>query len=950
MLKIFSLVVVILSILFITSFFIFAQEGSEGLATSSKAEAIKSGQEKGAKGLAPKKEKKEEEIFFPFKTKLAVVPGDTYVELKWEPFIVENIKLEEEELRKTEPERGKLERERIVIAGPERGKLERERIVIAGYQIFYGEKSGEYTKNIDVGNVTSYKIRNLDNYKTYFFAVRAYTKDKRYSSFSEEITATPKEVKDLLSEIEKGFVEEKIPQEISREIFQFGYDIFKTTVSTFAPVTDVPVGPDYVIGAGDRFTIDIWGRIEASYKVEVDQNGEIIIPKIGRLKVWGLTFSQLRNFLQTEFSNYYKDFHINITMDRIRTIQVFVVGEAETPGSFTISSLATAYNALFAAGGPTKRGTMRKIKLMRNGEVVKEIDLYDFLLKGDKSQDQRLQSGDTLFIPIIGPVAGIAGNIKRPAIYEFKDRITLGELLEMAGGITSTGYLQRIQVERVVAHEKRIVLDLNLAEGEEVEKNPKLDEELQDGDFVKVFPILSLTEKIVYLEGNVQRPGGYELKDGMRVRDLIKSLEDLLPESYLAYASITRELPPDRHIEILSFNVGKLLLEGDESQNLELKSRDKVKIYSKEEMQGIPKVRITGEVANPADYELFKNMRVKDLIFRAGNLLRNAYLPSAELTRITKLEDTISTKQIYIDLREVLKENPEHNIVLEPDDHLSIRSIPEWVLDNTVTLKGEVKFPGVYTIAKGERLSSVIERAGGYTEKAFLKGAFFTRESEKLKIKEKIDEFVSKLEQEVLQESVPEKGPAIAAGGTGSLTEEYLARKEFLNLKTELIKKMKEAKIEGRIVVKLDSLDKFKNSIYDLTLEKGDTLNIPAIPSSVTVLGEVYNPTSVIYRKGVTIGEYLNLVGGPNKNANEDEIYLIRADGTTISRLQGRSWNTAGTGWFTPSFMNIKAEPGDTILVPKKLLVLDYLKYADQITRTLANIATTVAVIFGVLQ
>ena len=941
MLKISSLILSsLLVVLFITFSLTFAQEESTGLNLSDKADLLKAAKGKMAGELLETRSMGKEGAF-PFKTKVAVVSGDTYVELRWEPFEILQTEITIREGRKVkEVQEDKELRETSGI----------ERFEIGGYEIHYGEKSGEYTKIIDAGNVINFKVRNLANYKTYFFAVKAYTKSKLYSSFSEEVSAVPKEEKDLLSEIEKSFREEKIPQVISRDISQFGYDIFKTTVSTFAPVTDVPVGPDYVIGAGDKFTIDIWGRIEASYMVDVDQNGEIIIPKIGILKVWGLTFSQLKEFLNEKFSSYYKDFHLNVTMDRIRTIQVFVVGEVVIPGSFSLSSLATAYNAIFAAGGPTKRGTMRKINLMRSGEVIKDIDLYNFLLKGDKSQDQRLQSGDTLFIPIIGPVVGISGNVKRPAIYEYKDKITLGELLGMAGGITAAGYLQRIQCERIVSHEKRIVVDLSLSEKEDFAKDPKFNEQLRDGDLVKVFPILSLTEKVVYFEGNVQRPGGYELKDGMRVKDLIKSLDALLPEPYLPYASISREIPPDRHIETISFDLGKLLLEGDESQNLELKSRDKVRIYSKEEMKVIPMVKITGRVGNPGDYELLKNMRVKDLIFKAGNLMRNAYLPIAELTRIIKTEDKTITKQIYVDIREVLNENPEQNILLEPDDHLSIRSIPDWVLDNTVTLKGEVKFPGIYTIAKGEHLSSVLERAGGYTDKAFIKGAFFTRESERLKIKERIDEFTTKLEQEVLQESTPAIGPGIGIEA-GVASEELLARREFLSLKTELIKKMKEAKIEGRILVKLDSLDKFKNSIYDVELEKNDTLFIPPIPSSVSVLGEVYNPnSSILYAKGMTVGEYISRVGGPNKNANESEIYLIRADGTTISRLQGRSWNTEGNGWFTPSFMNIKAEPGDTILVPKRVIILDYLKYADQVTRTIANVAATVAVIFGVLQ
>ena len=291
------------------------------------------------------------------------------------------------------------------------------------------------------------------------------------------------------SEIE-AILSGKIPLTVSTDLTQFGYDLFRSTVSTFAPVEDVPVGPDYVVGPGDRFTIFLWGRFDLTYQVVVNRDGEISIPKIGPLKVWGLNFSQLQEYLFKEFSRYYKDFQLNVTMDRLRTIQVYVVGEAATPGSYILSSISTAYNALFAAGGLTKRGSLRNIQLLRKGKKVQTIDLYDFLLKGDKSQDERLQSGDTLFIPVIGPTAGMAGNFRRPAIYEMKGSMTLGEMIELAGGISAVGYLQRVQIERVTAHEKRIVADFDLSSIAQAQKPvPELSLKIQDMDLVKVFPI-----------------------------------------------------------------------------------------------------------------------------------------------------------------------------------------------------------------------------------------------------------------------------------------------------------------------------------------------------------------------------------------------------------------------------------------------------------------------------
>ncbi|MDI6784988.1 MAG: polysaccharide biosynthesis/export family protein, partial [bacterium] len=265
-----------------------------------------------------------------------------------------------------------------------------------------------------------------------------------------------------VSDIEKIYAGE-FPTGISTEIKQFGYDAFQETVSTFAPVLDVPVNEDYLIGPGDSFRITLWGKINVTYPAVVDRNGEISIPEIGVLKVWGLTYGELKKYLNHEIKKYYTDFEMAVTMERIKTIRVYIVGAARYPGSYTLSSLATLFNALFAAGGPSKSGTMRNIQLIRNGKVVQEADLYEFLLQGDRTADVRLENQDTIFIPVIGKVAGIAGHIKCPAIYELKEKLDLAGLIKLAGGITAVGYLERVQVERMEANQKRVVVDFNLA-------------------------------------------------------------------------------------------------------------------------------------------------------------------------------------------------------------------------------------------------------------------------------------------------------------------------------------------------------------------------------------------------------------------------------------------------------------------------------------------------------
>ncbi len=758
----------------------------------------------------------------------------------------------------------------------------------------------------------------------------------------EEVEVEPKE--EVVPTKERSEIEislsGEIPTTVSTDLTQFGYELFSAAVSTFAPVEDVPVGPDYVIGPGDGFNISLWGRIERSYEAEVDRNGEITLPKIGTLKIWGLTFSELKKYLLREFSRHYKGFHMNVVMGRLRTIRVFVIGEVVTPGSYSLSSLSTVYNALFAAGGPSKRGTMRNIQLIRNGKVIRAIDLYDFLLKGDKSQDERLQSGDTIFVPIISPVVGIAGNVMRPAIYEIKDKMTLGELFDLAGGVTPIGYLQRVQIERIVAHEQRIVEDFDLAEYAQDRYFPKLKIILQDRDLVKVLPISPATYGIVYLEGHVVRPGGYEFKEGMKLLDLVSSFDELLPEPYLDYAEIIRLVPPDFHPETISFNLGRLL-EGDLSENIKLKEHDTVTIYSRETLKEVAPVTISGEVQMPGKYRLFENMRVKDLIYDAGNLKRSAYLPEAEITRLIKTERGVTSKRININLGEALKGNPEHNILLEEDDYVFVRQIPEWFTEKIVTLEGEVKFPGVYSFSKGERLSSVIERAGGFTEHAYLKGAFFTRESARRIQEERIKGFIDRLEEDILTAQARLAEASVSGADAKSL-------EQSLEVKRELLKKTRAAQVTGRVVIALDSLDKFKGSKYDMELEDGDTLTIPPMPWIVNVLGSVYNPTSIVYTRGKRADFYLNKVGGPTRDAEEGEMYIVKADGTVISKTQkrafGLSWDSEDRRWVS-GFASARISPGDSILVPSKVTRIVWKKELMDWTTILYQLAVTTGVI-----
>ena len=352
-----------------------------------------------------------------------------------------------------------------------------------------------------------------------------------------------------------------IATEVSTNLQQFGYDVFTQSVSTFAPVTNVPVGPDYVIGPGDSFRVTLWGRVDAQFVLQVDRNGQVIVPEVGALRVWGMKFGEMEDYLQHELSRKYTDFRMSVTMDRLRVIRVFVVGEAAVPGSYTISSLSTVINALVAAGGPSKNGSLREIQLRRNGAEPVMIDLYDFLLGGDRSGDVRLQDGDTIFIPLIGPVVGVAGNVKRPAIYEMSGSMTLGDVLDdLAGGVTFAGWLQRVQVERIEDHRKRIVVDFDLADSQDNgSRTQPLQTIVQDGDVVKIFSVRPGEQDIVRLEGHVVRPGKYEWKPGMHLGDILTSYDVFLPQPNLDYGQIERLVPPDLHATFIPFSPGRLL-------------------------------------------------------------------------------------------------------------------------------------------------------------------------------------------------------------------------------------------------------------------------------------------------------------------------------------------------------------------------------------------------------
>ncbi|MBN2132982.1 MAG: SLBB domain-containing protein, partial [Sedimentisphaerales bacterium] len=685
--------------------------------------------------------------------------------------------------------------------------------------------------------------------------------------------------------------------------------------------------------------------VDAQFTLQVDRNGQIVLPEVGALKVWGMKFAELESYLQRELSRKYTDFKMSVSMDRLRTITVYVVGEAGAPGSYTVSSLSTAISGLFAAGGPSKNGSLRNIVLRRTGAEPVQIDLYDFLLGGDKSSDARLQDGDTIFIPLIGPVVAVAGNVKRPAIYEMTQAMTLEQVLDLAGGATFAGWLQRVQAERVENHQRRIVADFDLSEDDASNGGVRpLDTVIRDGDVVRVFAVSGQEQNVVFLDGHVLRPGKYEWKPGMRLRDVITSYSIVLPQPNLDYGEIERLVPPDLHPTIVPFDLGKLLA-GDDSANLELEQFDTIRVFRWDE-KSTRTVRVSGMVFDPNQYRLVPDMRVGNLIDRAGGLRKNAYLQTAEITRQHISQEGMITEKIEIDLAQALAGDPEQNILLRDYDYLVVRPIPELEFGRTAEVAGQVRFPGTYPVRRGERLSSLIERAGGFTERAYLRGAVFTRESAKEVQRRRLNEMVRQVEESVLAST-----EETLSGATD--TETIQGQKASLEAKQQLLAKLQAAQITGRVVIKLMPLEEFRGSKYDIELEDGDTLTVPQTPSVVYVAGEVLNPTSLLYEEGGTVNHYLRKVGGLTKDADKKQLSVIKADGSVVSRQQGSGgqgifWDNEFKQWFFGGFTSLQLEPGDTIVAPRKLDRYLWIRNTKDITQIVFQIAVAAGVVFAI--
>ena len=641
----------------------------------------------------------------------------------------------------------------------------------------------------------------------------------------------------------KSEFQDFVAQSVGKALPMYGYELFRKAPDTFSPVNNIPVTPDYTIGPGDELLVHIWGQVEADQKVVVDRNGMINLPKVGQVSVVGVRYQNLPGHLKTAIGRMFKNFELDVSLGKLRSIQVFVVGQAARPGNYTVSSLSTLVNAIFASGGPSAKGSMRHIQLKRSGKIVSEFDMYDLLIKGDKSKDVQLLSGDVIYIPPVGPMAAVAGSVNVPAIFELKDQETLSGLLNLAGGLTNLAAGQKVTVERIHQRSVRKMDEFLL-------DSAGLTKQLQDGDLVTVRPISAGFENAVTLRGNVAglHAGRHPWKEGLRITDIIPNQAVLLTDSYWV------------------------------KQN-----------------------RIT--LTNQADAD------ASALRSQVKNKLAEINWDYATIERLDRKE--LTTKLISFNLGKAMLGDAEHNLPLQPGDVVTIFSKDDIVVpiakrNSYVILEGELASPGLYQTLPGETLRQLVERVGGLSSQAYLIGSEFTREATRKIQQKRLDEMVMKMEAEIKRTEVRRSSTAITKEDADTIKAEAQSQEA-------LVTKMRQVQASGRIVLEIPEYAVELKNLPDLVLEDGDRLYIPSTPSTVSVMGTVYNQNAFIYKKGQTVSDYLNRAGGPTRDGDDSEVYLIRADGVVFSKRQGSF--IFGEG----SLGSRKAMPGDTIVVPEKL-------------------------------
>jgi protein involved in polysaccharide export with SLBB domain len=667
----------------------------------------------------------------------------------------------------------------------------------------------------------------------------------------------------------------------------FGYAIFQRAPSLFEPIVNIPTPPSYILGPGDEIVLNVWGETQLSYTLTVARDGYIVISDVGKVQVAGLSVEAVKRVLLDRMSSVYASLargsararsYLDVSIGKLRTIQVFVLGEARLPGGYSLSGLATAFTALYYAGGPNVNGTLREIQLVRDNKPVAVLDFYEFALSGKREQDLRLQEGDVLFIGPAGKRVAVMGNVMRPAIYELKPNETVGDLLQMVGGLRADAYTKRIHIERIVPFSERRkydkdILDIDLT-FDSFEELMSCRDRLESGDVVSVFGVNEERENLVTIAGNVWKPGAYELSPEMSVKDLIHRADGLREDTFLERGTIIRTRQTDLKKEIVPF-ILRQALEGDAGQNVQLQRLDTVIVYHDSVFRPTHPVTIDGAVRKPGIYARAEGMTASDLIILAGGLQEGADAAHIEVARIdsTRMDRIAQIFRVSLP-REYWKARNPDDFVLQDLDHVSVRLKPEYSKPKAVTVSGEAMYPGVYAIRwEGERLSDLIRRFGGFRSTAYLPGVRLIRSPG--------------------AGGIPARSPSVAE----TTLIDSLGRP--LPIYPRLA--------SSEVPIDIARILKNENSVDNVALQPGDELVIPRDPGVIYVQGHVNTPSSVPYREGGSLKYYIQQAGGYTSNADEGSTVVILPN--------GRKWEPSG--FFLAPDPEILS--GSTIIVPIKL-------------------------------
>jgi len=784
----------------------------------------------------------------------------------------------------------------------------------------------------------------------------------------------------------------------NRPMERFGLEVFRQNNADPDSIPmDLPVGPNYVVGPGDMLSIDLWGGVSQRLLRTVDREGRVALPEAGPVLVSGRSLGDVQEMVQRTLRTQFRDISADVALLRLRSVRVYVVGNVNAPGAYDVSSLSTPLNALFVAQGVTAQGSLRRLQHFRGPQLVEEVDAYDLLLHGIRGDLERLENGDSLMVPSLGPVVTVAGMVRRPAVYELRDEKTLLDVLDLAGGILPAAALRHIEVERLVAHEKRVMMSLEIGDTTDVEamRAQMRSFAVQDGDQIHIFPIAPYNSQSIYLVGHVLRPGRYAYKPEMKLTDLVTSYDDLLPEPSSSYAEIVRLEAPDYHPVVETFSLAAALANPEKSPRL--KPLDTVHVFGRYDFEPAPEVLVTGEVRAPGAYRTSGEQHVRDAIYEAGGVTPDAWLDSAQVFR---RERDGTTRVLSVNLRAALAGDALNNVRVEPRDRILVHRQPEEVspasvyvkgdvarpgryplaanmtvadlvgsaggllrsanpaggdithyaaadasgarvpggheelsvaaalagkenqnlrlrdgdvltvpqqagwsdMGATVTLHGEVRKPGIYGIRPGERVSSLLQRAGGALPTACLRAAVF----ERLEVRELQEKSRQEMIQRLEQESAVVKTSVSTSG-----TEEAALQQAATQQRQRVLEGLKKATPSGRLVVHLRPEQKgFPQSADDIELRAGDSLTIPKQPGEVLVIGQVYNANALTYTPGRNAGWYLARAGGATHLGDKGAIFIVGADGSVIGRN--------GIGLWSGGVLSARIGPGDTIVVPEK--------------------------------